>query len=242
MPLPVIETPKYETKIPSTGKRIQYRPYVVKEEKILMIALESGDQKQIMQAVKDVISACTFDKIDPDLLSVFDLEFLFLRLRAKSVGEVSKVNLKCQKCQKPVTVDINLDQVVVDTSDMPESKIQLTDTIGVNMCWPRVDLIAELSVSENDPNKLAFEIIIGCIESIFDDKREYPAKEHTKDELVRFVESLNQSQFIKLQKFVERMPKLEHTVKYHCVDCKTSQDFTIRGLQNFFSSPSLTTA
>ena len=111
MPLPIIETPKYETKLPSTGRKVFYRPYLVKEEKMLMIALESSDSKQIMQAVKDTISACTYNKVDPGELPIFDLEYMFLRLRAKSVGEISKLNLKCTSCEKNTRVDVNLDEI-----------------------------------------------------------------------------------------------------------------------------------
>ena len=114
MALPIIETPKYETTVPSTGKKVQYRPYLVKEEKILMIAMESEDQTQIIRAMKDVIKACTFDKVEPDKLCTFDIEYLFLKLRAKSVGEISKVGLKCEKCSKPTDVNINLDDIEID--------------------------------------------------------------------------------------------------------------------------------
>lgn len=241
MPLPIVESTKYETKLPSTGKKIQYRPYLVKEEKILMIALESGDQKQIMQAVKDTIAACTFNKLNPNDLPIFDLEYVFLRLRAKSVGEISKLNLKCEKCTKNNTVEINLEEIQVNTENLPSSKIKLNDKIGVVMTWPKVDLIADISEENNkNKSKLAFDIITGCIESIYDSTKVYPASEQTKEELDQFVESLNQDQFLKIQNFVQSMPKLQHDINFDCVHCKESNSILVKGLQNFFSSPSPT--
>lgn len=245
MPLPIIETPKYETKLPSTGKKIQYRPYLVKEEKMLMIALESGDQKQIIQAVKDTIYSCTLGKIDANNMPIFDMEYMFLRIRSKSVGEISKLNLKCVKCENTTKVEVNLDEIQINTENLPSNRIQLTDTIGVVLNWPRVDLIAELSEensgSTQSNSKLAFDVIIGCIESIFDDKQSYPALEQTKEELNQFIESLNQEQFLKIQKFIEAMPKLQHNIEFDCAHCKEKNSLLIKGIQNFFSSASLMT-
>jgi len=237
MPLPTIETPKYELRLPSTNRKIQYRPYLVKEEKILMVARESSDQKQITQAVKDIISSCTFGKIDPDTLSVFDLEYVFLKLRSKSVGEISKLTLKCEKCSKPNQVELNLEEIKVDTENLPDAKIQLTDKIGVVMNWPGVTLISDLAEIDQKANEqdLVMSVIIGCIDSIFDDKGVYRASDHSKDELRQFIESLNQAQFAKIQKFIEATPKLEHTAEFKCQHCSEDNKIVIRGLQNFFS-------
>lgn len=166
MPLPTIETPKYETKIPSTGKRVSYRPYLVKEEKILMLAMESENQTQIISAIKDIIRACTFEKVNPDNLSTFDLEFLFLKLRSKSVGEISKVGLKCEKCTKTTQLEINLDAITVDTSNIPSNKIQLTDKIGVMMSWPKIDTVNSISDDSKNNMNGVLEVIASCIESI----------------------------------------------------------------------------
>lgn len=235
MPLPIIETPKYETRIPSTGVRIHYRPYLVKEEKILMVAKETTDQKQIMQAVKDVIASCTFNQVDPSTLSVFDLEYLFLKLRCKSVGEISKLMIKCDKCDKPNQQEINLDEISVDTSALPSPKIMLTEKIGVVMNWPRVDLIGDIASGNLSQQDTVMSIIIGCIDSIFDDKGVYRASDQSKEELTTFVESLNQTQFQKIQSFIEATPKLEHTLKFKCAHCGHDNSQTIRGLQGFFS-------
>lgn len=239
MALPTLEVPKYEAKIPSTGKKVLFRPYLVKEEKILMIAAESEDQNQVMQAVKDVIQACTFDKVDPDKLCSFDLEYLFLKLRSKSVGEISKVSIKCEKCQKPTSVEINLEEVEVNTSKTIESKIKLTNTIGVVMSYPTMKEALKFSSKTGDPTSkvdTALEVIISCIDSIYDDKKVYPADESTREELLAFVESLNQSQFAKIQEFIEAMPKLQHEVKFKCSnkECGCDNTLVLEGMSTFF--------
>ena len=237
MPLPTISVPKYELKLPSNGQKVKYRPYLVKEEKILMIALESQDQMQILAAVKETIAACANGAIDPDKLAVFDLEYMFLKLRAKSVGEISNLNLKCVKCDKLSKVSINLEEIQVDVSALPKNTIKLTDKIGVVMTWPKVALVSELvkaDPSANEKQSLAFDMILGCIESVYDEKGVYLAADQTKDELNTFIESLNQNQFAKIQNFIEATPKLQHQVNFACEHCKENNELLLKGLQNFF--------
>jgi len=235
MALPILETPKYETKIPSTGKKIHYRPYLVKEEKILMVAMESSDQKQMLQAMKDVVASCTFDKVDPDKLALFDLEYIFLKLRSKSVGETSKLSIKCEKCEKKTNVDVNLESIEVDMSKVPSNKIKLTDKVGISLTWPKVDFLTDLGAkNEEDQRKALFDIVIKCIDSIYDEKQIHKAADQTPEELLEFVESLNQSQFQKIQEFIEKMPKLEHEIAFECAHCKEQNKIVIKGLQNFF--------
>lgn len=240
MPLPVLESPKYEVKIPSTGKVVTYRPYLVKEEKILLIAMESEDQKQILQAMKDVIHSCTFGKLDVDKLAIFDIEYIFLKLRIKSVGETAKIGIKCEKCGMPVKVELELDKIQV--SELPKSnKIKLTDKIGVLMRFPTV---SQMKPEDKSRSKLdeGLEILRGCIESIYDDKGVYPADEQSPEELDQFIESLNSDQFLKLQEFVANMPKLEHKVKFTCrsitppstAPCGKENEITLSGIQSFF--------
>ena len=235
MSLPKLESPKYEAKLPSTGKKFTYRPYLVKEEKILMLAMESGETKQIMQAVKDAITSCTFGKVNADDIAVFDLEYIFMKLRSKSVGEVSKVNVTCEKCEKKTTVEVNLEEIDVDMKAAPTTKIKLTDKIGVIMRWPKVDMIAEIADKTPEQQKeAAFDIITECIESIYDDKKVYPTSDSTKEERLEFIESLNQTQFKLLQNFIENMPKLEHKIDFACEHCKAENSVTVKGLKNFF--------
>jgi rubrerythrin len=235
MPLPIIETPKYEAKLPSTGKKFLYRPYLVKEEQILMIAGESGDPKQIMQAVKDVIVSCTFGKVNPDEIPVFDLEYLFLKLRSKSVGEVSKVNIKCDKCETANPVSINLEEINVDMTTQTKPFVQITDRIALNLRYPGVDVLTDMAEKSAEEQKSAvFDLVVSCIESIIDDQKVYKAEDHTREELTQFMESLNQEQFKKIQDFIERMPRLQHEVKFTCRQCSHENLITVTGLKNFF--------
>jgi hypothetical protein len=235
MALPLIQTPRYETRVPSTNARVTYRPYLVKEEKILMLARESADPKQMARAIKDVVASCTFGAVDPDKLSSFDLEFIFLKLASKSVGEVSKITLKCEKCEVPNPIEVNLDEIGVDMSNLPNPRINLTDKIGVVMRWPTMDLIGALSEKGNDHmQEVIMALIAGCIDSIFDENGVYRADDHTPEEIAAFVESLNRSQFAQIQKYVESIPQLHHTVEFDCVKCKEKNSMVIKGLQNFF--------
>lgn len=240
MPLPILESPKYEVKIPSTGKKVSYRPYLVKEEKILMIAMESQDQNQILGAMKEVISNCTFGKIDADTLCTFDLEYIFLKLRAKSVGETSKVKIKCEKCETSTAVEINLDEVEIDMAGRPSANIKLTDKVGVTMSWPKMKAATNLVVSGEKPNdskvSSAIDVIVSCIDSIYDEAKVYKSSEQTKAEMMQFIDSLNQAQFSKIQAFIEAMPKLEHVAKFKCSNakCGHQNEITLSGMQNFF--------
>lgn len=235
MALPKLESPKYEIKLPSLNRKIAYRPFLVKEEKILLVAMESQDQGQIVSSMKDLIRACTFDKVNPDELPIFELEYLFLKIRSKSVGEVVKLNFKCESCEKHNPQDVNLDEVQLETSQV-NNKIKLNDKVGVVLRWPRVDTILELSMmSEEKQKESIIDVVLGCIVSIFDDKKVYPVEDQSREELIQFIESLSQAQFKMIQDYLEQMPKLSHTVKYECIHCKTENTFTIKGLQNFFS-------
>ena len=239
MPLPILEAPRYEVTVPSTGKKYSYRPYLVKEEKILMIALESNDEKQILNAMKDVIESCTFNKIKADNLCTFDLEYIFLKLRAKSVGEVSKVGLKCEKCEKSTPVEINIDEIEIDMNKKPKSTIKLTEKISVTLSWPKMkDAVNFVKTEENQNDRVntAIDIIASCIEAIHDNTKTYKAEDSTKEELIQFIESLNQKQFAKIQEYIEAMPKMEHTANFKCSDknCGHDNSIVLSGLQNFF--------
>ena len=234
MALPQLNTAtKYELKMPSTGETIEYRPYLVKEEKILMIAMESQDQKQIIRATRDVIQSCTFDKINIMNYPMFDLEYVFLKLRTKSVGETSKLKFACEKCQTPNDYNINLDELE-PIGKTVENTIALTDTIGVTMKYPTVkDMNDSTSEAEID---LIFDILVSSIDSIYDAENVYPASENTKAELNQFIENLNQKQFNKLQEWFEAMPKLKKTVEFTCTksDCSHENSFYIESIQSFF--------
>ena len=235
MALPKLATPKYELQIPSTGESVNYRPYLVKEEKVLMLAIESKDQSQMITALKDVISGCTEGKIKPDKLTLFDLEYIFLKLRSKSVGETSNIQMKCNSCETYSPSVINLEEIepVIDKSLDP--KVQLTDDVGVMMKWPTVDDIIKNTGNSKNQIEAVFGFLVASIESIYDAENVYPAKDHTREELIDFLESLSQDQFNLIQKYFENMPKLQKTIKFDCAGCNEHNEVTVTGLQSFFA-------
>lgn len=230
MPLPTLEVTKYELIIPSTGKLIQFRPFLVKEEKILLIAQESGDLKQIVQAMKDIVDVCTFQKVDVDKLTSYDLEYIFIQLRAKSVGEVAELHLPCSHCKKLNAVPVNLEDVkVVHPVIEIDNNIKLNESVGVILKPMTVADLAKVN-EESD----VVELISICIESIYDDNTVYPAVDSTKEELFAFVETLSHKQLESIQKYIENQPALRHTVQFKCIHCSESNELTIDGLQSFF--------
>lgn len=234
MSLPIITSPKYTLEIPSTGAVVEYRPFLVKEEKILLIAQESQDQSQIMNAIKDVIKACTYGKVDPDQLASYDLEYVFIKLRAKSVGEISTVGIKCKECESSNTVDIDLDKIAV-SSKLPDTRIKLTDTVGVNMkAMSMRDLTRIASKKNTTSADQMIDSVIACIESIYDDSTIYLKENSTRAELEAFIGSLSRAQMQKIEGFIMNLPKVEHTVEFKCNKCKCDNEHTISGVQSFF--------
>lgn len=235
--LPTIEIPRFETVLPSTKKKIEFRPYLVKEEKILMIASESKDEKQILKAIKDMVRACTFDKINPDDLTVFDLEYLFLKLRAKSVGESSKIKLKCEACASFTDTSINLDEIepTIDPG-FANNRIMLTDDIGVTIKLVSVRAISRIDLSDkgNSVNRV-MELLAASIETVFDKKGVYAADTLQKDELGTFIDSLNRQQLGKIEEYIKLLPKLEKTIEFKCSKCEKENSIILSGLQSFFT-------
>lgn len=235
MPLPTLESPKYVLTIPSTGRSIEYRPFLVKEEKILLLAQESNNPKEIMSAIKDIIRACTFESVKPQELTSFDLEYIFLKLRAKSVGEISNIKCKCDHCEKYNELSINLDDIEVSwPKDKVSNKIMLTDKIGVVLRYMRVDdMTGIINKTEVDMDTIT-SMLIASIESIFDDSGVYKAEDTPREELLTFINSLSRAQLGKIEEYISNSPKLQHTIKFDCFDCKKANDITISGVQSFF--------
>ena len=236
MALPKLNTPTYELEVPSTDEKIKYRPFLVKEEKILMIAMESKDNTQIVNAVKDIVSACTFDKIDISSMPMFDVEYIFLNIRAKSVGEVSKLRVLCPDDKKTYTnVEVDLTKVNVEIGEGHTNKIELTDDTGMIMTYPTIDSFTETGITTINAENM-IELIGSCVLQIYEDKGEkvYQGKDQTRKELTEFIESMNTAQFKKVQKFFDTMPKLKHTVKVKNPKTKKSSDITLNGLNDFF--------
>ena len=236
MALPKLTTPTYELEIPSTDEKISYRPFLVKEEKILLMAMESGKNEDIVNAVKQIVSECTFNKLKLGTMPMFDVEYIFLNIRAKSIGEISKLKLLCPDDNKTyANVEVNLEEVQVQVSDDHTNKIELTDNMGMIMTYPTIDSFAESGIQQINANNM-IDIIGSCVLQIYEDNGEkvYEAKDQTKKELSEFIEQMNTSQFKQVQKFFDTMPRLKHTIKVKNPKTKKSSDITLSGLNDFF--------
>jgi|TARA_B100000035_G_scaffold313001_1_gene325710 hypothetical protein len=239
MPLPKIATPTYELELPSTGETVQYRPFLVKEEKLLVIALESDDTKQITTAIKSVIKNCILTKgIKVEQLPTFDIEYLFLNIRGKSVGEDIEVNVICPDDEETeVKVNINLDDIQVQKSDDHSDKIKLDDNIMMQMKYPSLDQFIKNNFEINDKNMMdqSFDLIASCVDKIFTQDEVWAAADCTKKEMTDFLEQMNSSQFKEIETFFETMPKLSHTIKVKNPKTKKESDIVLEGLASFFA-------
>ena len=239
MALPKLNVPVYETILPSTEKVIKYRPFLVKEEKILLTALEADDTKALSGAVKQIVNNCIQGELDVDKLPTFDIEYLFLRLRAKSVGEKVTIGLKpwgCPKnegglCENTTQVEINLEEVKVDKNKAPSSKIMLDDKIGIKMKYPDINTI---NLTRTTTEAAGMDIIRGCVDMVFTEEETHERDSFTDKELDEFIDSLNSQQFKLIRDFFDNMPVLKHTVKYKCETCKEEKETTLQGLNSFF--------
>ena len=236
MPLPTISTPTYELTLPSSNKKIKYRPFLVKEEKILIIAMESQDTKQIARAVKDVISKCILSKgIKVEKLSTFDIEYLFLNIRGKSVGEDVEVMVTCPDDNKTkVPTLIKLDDIKIKTSKEHSKDIRLDDNLTLRMKYPSMGEFVKNNFSVDMQVDDTFDLVCSCIEQVFSEEESWAASDCTKKELHEFLEQLDSSQFKKIEQFFETMPKLSHTLKVTNPNTKVESEIVLEGLQNFF--------
>ena len=239
MPLPKIATPTYELELPSTGELIQYRPFLVKEEKVLVIALESEDTKQITTAIKTVIKNCIKTKgIKVDALPTFDIEYLFLNIRGKSVGEEIEVNIVCpDDGETQVPVMINIDDIHVQKDDDHTNKIQLDDEILMVMKYPSLDQFIKNNFDFESKNQMdqSFDLIASCIESICTEEDVWATADCSKKEVTEFLESMNSSQFKGVEKFFDTMPKLSHKIKVKNPVTKKESEVVLEGLASFFA-------
>ena len=239
MPLPKIAAPTYELELPSTEETIQYRPFLVKEEKLLVIALESEDTKQITTAIKTVIKNCILTKgIKVENLPTFDIEYLFLNIRGKSVGEELDVNIICpDDGVTGVSIMINLEDIEVQKNDNHEKKIKIDDSIMIEMKYPSLDQFIKNNFDFNKRNAMdqSFELIASCIDTIFTEDEAWSTADCSKKEVTEFLESMNSSQFKGIEKFFETMPKLSHTVKVRNPKTKVESEVVLEGLASFFA-------
>ena len=239
MPLPKIATPTYELELPSTGQTINYRPFLVKEEKVLVIALESEDNKQITSAIKAVLKNCIITKgIKVESLPTFDIEFLFLNIRGKSVGEELEVNVICpddEKTQVPVTID--LDDIKVQKNENHNNKIKIDDNVMMEMKYPSLDQFIENNFDLDDKNAMeqSFDLIATSIDKIYTTDEVWAAADCTKKEMKEFLEGMNSQQFKDIESFFETMPKLSHTISVTNPNTKVKSDVVLEGLASFFA-------
>ena len=240
MPLPTITTAEYELKLPSTGKTIKYRPFLVKEEKILILSLESQDNKQITNAVKQVLKECVITKgVKIDQLASFDIEYLFLNVRGKSVGETIDLLVTCgDDGETEVPVTISIDEITVSKSDDHSPDIELSDGYTVKMKYPSLSQFIDSNFGEIDGKDVvdkSFDMVASTIDMVYNDEEMFSAAECTKKELKEWVESLTSAQFSKIEKFFETMPRLTHTLEVVNPNTEKKNTVVLEGLSDFFA-------
>ena len=239
MPLPTITTPTYELELPSTGKKIKYRPFLVKEEKLLVLALETEDTKQISTAIKTVLKNCIQSRgVKVESLPTFDIEFLFLNIRGKSVGEEIEVNLIAPDDEETsVPVTINIDDIKISKKKGHTNKIKLDKTLMMEMKYPSLDEFVKNNFDFDGEVNMdqSFDLIASCIDKIYNEEEVWASEDCTKKEMSEFLESMNSSQFKEIETFFETMPKLSHTVKVTNPKTKVKNDVVLEGLASFFA-------
>jgi len=239
MPLPKIATPTYELELPSTGETVRYRPFLVKEEKLLVIALESEDTKQITTAIKTVIKNCIESKgIKVESLPTFDIEYLFLNIRGKSVGEEIEVNVVCPDDNKTtVPIKINVDYIKVQKNDEHDKRIKLDETLMMEMKYPSLDQFIKSNFDFTNDNAMeqSFELVASCVDKIYNEEEVWSASDVTRKELMEFLDQMNTTQFKQIEKFFETMPKLSHKVKVKNPKTEVESEVVLEGLSSFFA-------
>ena len=239
MPLPKIATPTYELELPSTGQTITYRPFLVKEEKVLVIALESEDTKQITNAIKSVIKNCiTTRGIKVEQLPTFDIEYIFLNVRSRSVGESVEVSVTCPDDGKTaVEMVVNLDDIKVKKTRGHKDTIKLDDTLSMKLKYPSIKQFVENNFEVDSDSAVAqsLSMLASCIDMIYNDEESWEANDCSKEELDEFIEQLNTKQFKEVEKFFETMPKLSHTLKVVNPVTEVESEVVLEGLASFFS-------
>lgn len=243
--LPKISTPLYELTLPLTKKKIKFRPFLVKEEKILLMAVESEDENAVLLAIKQIVNNCVVDELDVDNLPMTDLEFIFLNLRARSIGEIVELQYKCNNtvkdetgndgpCNNIVKFELNLLDIKPTVPENHSKTISLSDEIGVIMKYPDFNTVLSVDKTKNEID-VVIDMIILCIESIYDKETVYHTKDATLEEIQEFLESLNNDQFKKVQEFFTSIPTIKQTLKFVCPKCNYTEDIEVEGVQNFFS-------
>ena len=245
MALPTLETPTYELTLPSADLKVKFRPFLVKEEKILLQAIESNENNQITQALKDIVNACTFGQLNGENMPTFDLEYVFLQIRAKSVGEVAKLKMLCPDDKKTYgEVEIDLTKVNVQVDDDHTNNIVIDEekNIGIIMKYPTIDSVDTSKTLKGMRTEQLFDMIATCMHEIYEGDKVHSVKDYSKEELHKFLESVDGKTFEKINKFFESMPQLKHEFEIENPKTKVKSKIVLKGAQDFFVLPSLTTA
>ena len=237
MTLPSVETPRYELTLPSTDKVVQYRPFLVREEKILLVAMESNNNKEILNATKEILRACTFEKIDVDTLPIFDIEYIFLQIRSKSVGEIAKFKMLCPDDKETYAdVEVDLTKVNVQVDDAHTNNVLIDENrkLGIVFNYPTLEMTkAGFNVDDTNVDTL-FDIMSLSINHIYEGEKIYPSKDSTKEEMKKFLEQLPQTAFVKIKTFFETMPQLRHSVEVENPKTKVKSTIVLKGIRDFF--------
>ena len=246
MKLPTIGIPAYETTIPSTGEKVQFRPFLVKEEKILLLALESGDKKSQYRALKEILKNCILSEVNIDNLAVFDVEFLFVQIRGKSVGEILEPVVVCPKCSASGKLKINLNEISMNDSQKVEVpfKIMLSENVGISLVYPNMKMVETVDPDEatgSADTETVFKVIVRCIDSIFDGENYYNPSDYSEKELISFIETAPTENFKKIVDFISNMPRVEKVQPFRCPSCGYEKDLVLKGVEDFFGSVSPTT-
>jgi hypothetical protein len=241
--LPKLDVPIYELTLPSNKKTIRFRPFLVKEEKLFLMAAESNDVKSVVDAIKQVIKNCVFDDVDVEEMPIYDIEFLFLNLRARSVSEVVNLKYKCfnkvddgnggtKQCNGSIEFDVNLLEIKPTVPEEHNNKIQINDKLGIVMKYPSFELLN--SMTDELDNKKVMDVVLNCVDYIYDDESVYYAKDTSQAELTEFLDNLPTKAFQDLQKFLETMPKIRKDLHFKCPKCGYEEEINVEGVQSFF--------
>jgi hypothetical protein len=226
-------TQTYELTLPSNGKKIEYRPFLVKEEKVLLLASESKNEKEMYRAMQNVVSACTFTKVDMSDSPMIDIEYLFIKIRSRSVGETAKPTIKCSKCSEPNEMIVDLAGLEPTINPNHKSKIEISKDVILDMRYPKFSDIEKIQGVESESQRI-FALMSVCIEKIYSPRGTIVTKDLDNSEVIEFLDNLTQAQFTKISEFFETMPQLKKEIEYKCKKCNNNETITLRGAQDFF--------
>jgi len=234
MALPIQKAPEYFCTLPLSKKQVKFRPFLVKEQKTLVLMQEGDNEKEMYNALKTLVKAVSFNILDADKMALADLEYFFLQVRCKSVGETVKLKMPCEveDCSGVIPFELDLNDVTVDESNVPDNNIQLSETMGVTMTYPKASV--QSKIDPNDEEKTFFNILKSCIETIYDEEAVYELKDYSNKEIDEFVESLSVNQIEMIGKWLQDMPALQHDIELKCPVCEKEQLVKLKGLESFF--------